>query len=87
MDNGKQVGNWEGTSKQRDAIEHLAELRRARHVAAWELAEAENDLLAMEVVVRKPVKLDDWPGHAQIRLRKFLERLTPQEAHALRPPR
>ena len=83
----ERIGNWEGKEKERAEIEHLAELRRARHVAAWELAEAENDLLAMEVVVRRPIKLDDWPGGAQTRLRRFLERLSPEQHYALSPPR
>jgi hypothetical protein len=66
------VGNWDGNPRDRTKIERMSELRRARNVADWEVAEAENDLLAFLLTQKKPIVMHDWPGHAQTRLRKFM---------------
>jgi hypothetical protein len=62
-------------SKQPMALEHYQKLVEAKRKAEAALQKCIADLLAFEVVIRKPVILTDWPGRPQARLRTQLAQL------------
>jgi hypothetical protein len=63
------------TPRQTMLKEHLERLVRAKRDAELHLQKAIADLLAFEVVLHKPIVLNDWPGHTQKRLRTALVKL------------
>lgn len=58
--------------KQPILLEHYHRLMENKRKAELVLQRCVADLLALEMVLHKPIVLNDWPGHTQARLRRHL---------------